>query len=82
MSVSAPDRASFSRQGSCRRIERPKVFLNHPKGNQINLKMREELFDAFEQIAASTARDVVMCREAIAVQAAISVSGRASLPTD
>jgi hypothetical protein len=44
--------------------------------------MREELFEAFEQIAASTARDVVMCREAIAVQAAISVSGRTSLPTD
>ena len=44
--------------------------------------MREELFEAFEQIAASTARDVVMRREAIAVQAAISVSGRASLPTD
>jgi hypothetical protein len=44
--------------------------------------MREELFDAFEQIAASTARDVVMCREAISVQAAISASGRASLPTD
>jgi hypothetical protein len=43
--------------------------------------MREELFDAFEQIAASTTRDVVMCREAISVQAAISASGRASLRT-
>jgi hypothetical protein len=44
--------------------------------------MRKDLFDAFEQIAASTARDVVMCREAISAQAAISASGRASLPTD
>ena len=44
--------------------------------------MREELFEAFEQIAASTARDVVMCREAISAQAAISASDWASLPTD
>jgi hypothetical protein len=33
-------------QASYRRIERPMAFLNHPKGNQINFKMREELFDA------------------------------------
>jgi hypothetical protein len=39
------------------------------------------LFDAFERIAASTASAVVMSREASFTQAAISESGRASLPT-
>ena len=38
-------------------------FSTIPKGNQINFKMREELFDAFERIAASTARAVVMSEE-------------------
>src|ERR1700692_4131675 len=38
-------------------------FSTIPKGNQINFKMREDLFDAFERIAASTARAVVMSEE-------------------
>jgi hypothetical protein len=43
--------------------------------------MREELFDAFERIAASTARTVVTSREAVSAQAAISASGQACLLT-
>jgi enoyl-CoA hydratase/carnithine racemase len=40
-----------------------KVVLSHPKGNRINFKMREELLDAFDLIAASKARVVIVSGE-------------------
>jgi enoyl-CoA hydratase/carnithine racemase len=42
-----------------------KFVLNHPNGNRINFTMREELLDAFERIAASTARVVIVSGEGV-----------------
>jgi enoyl-CoA hydratase/carnithine racemase len=36
------------------------VVLNHPNGNRINFRMREELLSAFERIASSTARVLII----------------------
>lgn len=36
------------------------VTLSHPEGNRINFEMRRELLDAFEQVAASHARVLVI----------------------
>jgi enoyl-CoA hydratase/carnithine racemase len=40
-----------------------KVVLNHAKGNRINFAMRQELLDAFERIAASATRVVIVSGE-------------------
>ena len=42
-----------------------KVVLNHPNGNRINFAMREELHDAFELIAASKARVVIVSGQGV-----------------
>jgi enoyl-CoA hydratase/carnithine racemase len=40
-----------------------RLTLYHSEGNRINFAMREELFDAFEQVAASNAGALIVCGE-------------------
>ena len=79
--IGAATARRFHAKGTAVALSDRRSFSTIPRATELDLKMREELFDAFKRIAASTASAVVMSREAISTQAAISESGRASLPT-
>jgi enoyl-CoA hydratase/carnithine racemase len=61
--IGAATARRFHAKGAAVVLSGRRSFSTIPKGNQINFMMREELFDAFERIAASTARAVVMSEE-------------------
>jgi enoyl-CoA hydratase/carnithine racemase len=61
--IGAATARRFHAKGAAVVLSGRRSFSTIPKGNQINFTMREELFDAFERIAASTVRAVVMSEE-------------------
>ena len=79
--IGAATARRFHAKGAAVALSDRRSFSTIPRATELDLKMREELFDAFKRIAASTARTVVTSRAAVSAQAAISASGRASLPT-